>query len=197
MGYPLIQPPELRLMGRWLVRSDCKQCLGVCSPDEEMIHDLDFLSLEMTSEDWRFEVIHDMASNKKNGSLRGKQFKSEDSWIIGVYKQDSHIDDIILQFLICFNKDGNEKYYAKIKVEMNECAFKREKSKSYEMEEIKTKFLTKWRDEFVKNGWVETRDSSRPAPHNSISVLKFENTGEEVGYAVIGAAQSIDERGWI
>ena len=80
---------------------------------------------------------------------------------------------------------------------MNECAFKREKSKSYEMEEIKTKFLTKWRDEFVKNGWVETRDSSRPAPHNSISVLKFENTGEEVGYAVIGAAQSIDERGWI
>ena len=100
MGYPLIQPPSVPFMGRWLVRSDCKQCLGECSPDEEMIDELDYLSLEETSHDWRFEVIHDMASNKKNGSLRGKQFKSEDSWIIGVYKQDSHIEDTILQFLI-------------------------------------------------------------------------------------------------
>ena len=184
-------------MGRWHVRSDCKQCLGECSPDDAMKEELIELPIADISEDWRFEIIHDVASNKKNGSLMGSQFKSDDAWIIGMYKKKSEIDDIILQFLICYNKDGDGTYYAKIKVEMNECAFKREKSKSTEMQGIKAAFLKKWKNEFVGDGWAETRNSSRPPPYNSISVLKFENNITEIGYALIEAAQLIDEKDWL
>jgi hypothetical protein len=71
------------------------------------------------------------------------------------------------------------------------------KSNSTEMQGIKAAFLKKWKNEFVGDGWIETRNNSRPHPYNSISVLKFENNITEIGYALIEAAQLIDEKDWL
>ena len=184
-------------MGRWHVRSDCKQCLGKCSPDDEMKREFLEIPIDETSEDWRFEVIHDMISDKKNPSYRGSQFKSDDAWVIGMYKKNTEIDDIILQFLICYNKDGNEEFYGKLKVEMNECAFRREKTKSTEMNKIKTAFLKKWEKKFISEGWKKTRESGKRPPHNSVSVLKFEEDLTKIRGALIAATKSIDQNGWL
>lgn len=186
-------------MGRWHVRSDCKQCLGKCSPDDEMKNEfLDIpIPIDETSKDWRFEIIHDMISDKKNPSYRGSQFKSDDAWVIGMYKKNTKIDEIILEFLICYNKYGNKKYYGKLKVEMYECAFRRDKTKSMEMKKIKSAFMKKWEKKFISEGWKKTRKGGTPPPHNSVSVLKFEDDLTKIRDALILAAKSIDENGWL
>jgi hypothetical protein len=187
-------------MGRWHSRSDCKQCLGKCSPDVEMKDDLaPLIPTGETSENWRFEVIHDMISDKKNPSYKGSQFKSDDAWVIGMYKNDTEFDDIIFEFLICYNRDGNEKYYAKLKVEMYECAFldPRKKTTSSNMNPMKKEFLNKWEKEFTSMGWDKTKESGKKPPHNSISVLKFEEDLTRLKSALISAARSIDKHNWL
>jgi hypothetical protein len=191
-------------MGCWLSRSDCKQCLGKCSPDDGMKDYLaPLIPTDETSENWRFEVIHDMISDKKNLSYRGSQFNSDDAWVIGMYKTDTEFDDIIFEFLICYNRDGKEKYYAKLKVEMHECAFldSSKKTKSSNMNSIKNEFLKKWEKEFTNKGWKKTKESGKRPPHNSISVLKFEGEFEEdlklLRNVLISAAKSIDKHNWL
>jgi len=195
-------------MGRWHKRSDCEQCLGKCSPDDDMKNDWGpLIPTGETSEGWRFEVVHDMISDRRNPSYRGSQFKSDDAWVIGMYKKNTEFEDIIFEFLICYNKDGKEKYYLKLKVEMYECAFRdpERKTKSWNMNPLKEGFLKKWETKFTGLGWEKTQESGKAPPHNSISVLKFEEKVEGEGKenlirfreALIAAAKSIDETGWL
>ena len=73
-----------------LVDDDMKNDWGPLIPTDE------------TSEDWRFEVVHDMFSDRRNPSYRGSQFKSDDAWVIGMYKKNTEFEDIIFEFLIAF-----------------------------------------------------------------------------------------------
>jgi len=162
-----------------------------------MIEEWGGFPIDDVSDEWRFEVIHDMPQNKKNGSFKGKQFKFEDSWVIGMYKKGSEFDNAIFEVLICYNRDGDEKYYAKIKVEMNECADKRKKNKSHSLIYLRNSFLEKWKGEFEDDKWKTTRKTSKPPPHNSISVMKKDASFEQLRYDMITIAQNIDEQGWI
>ena len=176
-------------MGRWVNRGDCRQCLGLCSPDSTMI-DMWSEVVAQTSSDWRLEVIHDVAGGSINGSVRDKWAKNHESWIVGLYKSGTEFDGLIFEILIC-NKGTEDKPYFKIKLEINECPFAKDKKTSDILQDYRSSFLEHWEKELVEKKWVVAQ--TRKDAKKSVSIMYAE---EDIGQ-VLELTQLVDQKGWV
>jgi hypothetical protein len=144
------------------------------------------------SEDWRLEIIHDYP-DRRNSSIRDKWARDDTSWIIGMYKDGTVLNGLIFEVLICYKGDKLGEYYAKIKVELDECAFARTKGESNLLHDHRNLFLKKWKNEFESSGWKEA--GTAPAS-KSVSVMTFKDDFQEILYALIELAETIDRDNW-
>jgi hypothetical protein len=176
-------------MGQWVNRRDCRQCLGLCSPDSTMINMWsDFVA--QTSSDWRLEIIHDVADGSINGSVRDKWAKNHESWIVGLYKSGTEFAGLMFEILIC-DKGTGEKPYFKIKLEINECPFAKDKKSSNMLQDHRRSFLEHLEKRLLKKNWVVAQ--TRKDAKKSVSIMYAD---EDLGQ-VLELTQLVDKEGWL